>query len=152
MSAEFLQNLVVVIITSGLVTGIFSLLTKRSKSPESQNDLARLGNDFAAQLLKEAQEERKELRTTIGNLEALLEQKKREYNTTIEEKDAYIETLENSIETLKSILKSKTDRIEELEARQQLLAEKLQKGEKISLTDIFGDNAPDVHVIVDTVA
>jgi predicted nuclease with TOPRIM domain len=141
MTPEMFQNIIVSILGGGLVAGVFSLLTKKSKSPESQNELARLGDEFASQLLKEAQLERKELRLTIEELEK-----------SVKEQSTSIKTLEESIERLKVILQAKDDRISELEDRQTLLAEKLQHGEKISLTDIFGKDAPDVHIVVDSVA
>lgn len=146
MTPEIFQNIITSILSGGLVAGLFSLVTKRSKSPESQNELARLGNDFAAQLLKEAQLERTELRLTITELEKSL----REQNKSIE-------TLEDSIDRLKNLLKTKNDRIDELHKRQHLLAGKLQSGEKISLVDIFGTDVlgtglSDIHDIENTVA
>lgn len=119
------QMVVSVLLSGGFVGGLFALLTKSMWSPESKNDLARLGNDFARQLLADAQTERAELRLTIHELET--------------NKTAHLET----IERLKNLLNEKNRVIRELEERLTRMAEKLSAGEAISLRDIFGENAPD---------
>lgn len=132
MTPDWFQTVISVVISSGIVTGIMALLTKRSRSPESQNELARLGNEFAAQLLADARVERKELRETISELE----------NSN--------HTKQEIIDRLKNLLDEKDKRINELEHRQQVVAHKLRSGEKITLADIFGKDAPnDIHVVIE---
>lgn len=130
MSPEALQVLIAAVLSSGLVSGLITFLTKKARSPESQNQLAKLGNDFAAQLLTDARTERAELRLTITELESSND------------------TKQSSIDRLQGLLKEKDRRIEELENRQQVLAQKLQRGEVITLVDIFGSEAPEIQVIV----
>lgn len=130
-SDNIFQTIAVAVLTGGLVSGIFALVTKRARSPESQNELARLGNDFAAKLLEDARTERGELRQTIKELEGS--------NGTKQE----------TIDRLNALLEKKNERIDELERRQQVTARKLQAGEKITLQDIFGEDAPvDIHIAV----
>lgn len=123
-TGDFLQSAISSLLGGGVVAGIFAVITKKSSSPESQNELARLGNDFASKLLEDARAERKELRDTIKELES-----------TKSAQSA-------SIEKLNGILSSKDEKIRELEDRQQTLAHKLRLGEKITLKDIFGKDAP----------
>ena len=130
MSPDLFQAAIVAILSGGLVSGIFTLLSKRSRSPESQNELARLGNEFAAQLLEDARTERKELRLTIADLEKSND------------------TKQQSIDRLKALAEEKDRRIEALEQRQQVLAEKLQRGEQITLADIFGGEAPRIRIAI----
>lgn len=129
---DFIQQIVITLLTSGLITGIFALLTKRSRSPESQNELARLGNEFAAKLLEDARKEREELRITIDKLEGIKTQK-----------DSELESKNQAIQNLTNILADKNRKIEELEFRRGVVARKLQMGEIITLRDIFGADAPD---------
>lgn len=124
MPPELIQSIVVALLTGGFVSGIFAVINKKTVSPESQNDLARLGNEFAAQLLKDAKEERAELRASITELEKSNE------------------TKEQSIKRLKKLLEEKDARIEILENHQQNVASKLQRGEPLTLFDIFGKDAP----------
>jgi len=132
MNPDLLQTIIAAVLSSGLISGIFTLVSKRSRSPESQNELARLGNEFASQLLEDARAERKELRATIIELE--------KSNSTKQE----------TIDRLKSLLDEKDKRINELEDRQHILAGKLRAGEQITLADIFGKNAPsEIRVVVD---
>lgn len=126
---EFIQTIVSSALGGGVVAGIFSVITKKSKSPESQNELARLGNEFASKLLEDARVERKELRDTIKELESTKA------------------TQTSSIERLTALLEAKDDKIRELENRQQILAQKLQMGELITLKDIFGKDAPAIIAI-----
>ncbi len=129
---QFLQSLVLGIFGGGLVTGIFALLSKKSRSPESQNELARLGNEFATKLLEDARSERRELRETIKELE--------KSNFTKQE----------TIDRLNTLVDQKDKRIEEFETRQRIVAKKLHVGEKITLHDIFGDDAPSgVQIVSD---
>jgi len=131
-SDSIFQTIAVAILTGGLVSGIFALVTKRARSPESQNELARLGNEFATKLLEDARTERTELRLTIKDLESSNG------------------TKQTTIDRLNALLETKNNRIDELEKRQQIVAVKLQAGEKITLQDIFGEDAPtDIHVVVD---
>ena len=138
MTPDQIQTIILAILGGGLVSGIFSFLTKRSRSPESQNELARLGNDFATKLLEDARTERKELRLTIQDLEKLNETKQES-----------IEKKQESIERLKALADEKDRRIEELEQQRQTVAQKLQRGEKITLADIFGKEAPNIRLFVD---
>lgn len=112
------------LLSSGFVTGIFTLISKRIWSPETRNDLARIGNEFAQHLLEEARTERNELRLTIEEL--------RRDNITKEE----------TIRRLQKLADEKDHLIHSLEDRQLLLARKLQSGEPISLRDIFGNTVP----------
>lgn len=122
---NFAQIVITALLSSGLVSGIMTLLAKKAQSPESKNDLARIGNEFAHQLLKEARTEREELRKTIDELE--------DSNATKQE----------VIEKLRSVAAQKDRTIEELEGRQILVARKLQNKESITLQDIFGPSAPE---------
>lgn len=128
MDQQVFQTIITALLSSGIVAGIFSLLTKKSRSPESENELARLGSDFAAQLLEDARSERKELRLTIIDLEKSND------------------TKQDTIDRLKALANDKDNRIAELERRQQLVAEKLQHGQSITLVDIFGKEAPNLRV------
>lgn len=130
MDPDTLQILVAAVLSSGLVSGAITFLTKKARSPESQNQLAKLGNDFAAQLLTDARTEREELRLTIKELESSND------------------TKQSSIDRLTGLLNEKDRRINELEERQQVLAHKLQRGEAITLVDIFGAEAPEIQVLV----
>jgi septal ring factor EnvC (AmiA/AmiB activator) len=138
MSPEALQAIITAILSGGFVGGAFSLFTKKSRSPESQNDLARLGNEFAAQLLEDARKERTELRLTISELE----------QTNKEHVEAST-TKQESIDRLKRLLEDKNDRIRILETQRETVAQKLQNGEKITLADIFGRDAPKIQLFVD---
>lgn len=128
MSADLLQNVVTAVLSSGVVAGLFALLTKKSQSPESQNELARLGNEFAAKLLEDARTERAELRLTIKDLEGS------------------IDTKQESIDRLKSLLDEKDKKIHVLEELQHKVATKLQQGHPLTLADIFGGDAPDIMI------
>ncbi len=131
LSPQFIQSLLIGIFGGGLVSGIFALLSKKARSPESQNELARLGNEFAAKLLEDARLERQELRETIRELEQS------------------IFTKDETIQRLKTLLEQKDHQIRDLEQRRYVVAHKLQTGEKITLADIFGDDAPsNIQIIV----
>lgn len=131
MSIDFIQTIITAIITGGLVSGIFSLVSKRARSPESQNELARLGNDFATKLLEDARAERKELRETIRELE--------NSNNTKQE----------VIDRLNALAMDKDRRINEFEDRQKIIANKIKTGERVTLSDIFGKNAPEITIVID---
>ena len=134
MQVTFAQMLVTALLSSGLVGGIIALLTKTVWSPESKNDLARLGNEFAQQLLSDAKSERQELRLTIHELEQS------------------ISTKNDAIERLKQLAAEKDRVISELEERRLKMAQKLQAGTAITLQDIFGDKAPrEFHITLDEV-
>lgn len=124
MEASVIQVIVASVLSSGLVGGIITLFTKRVWSPESKNELARIGNEFAQQLLEDAKNERTELRETIKQLEGSNFSK------------------EQAIERLQKIADDKDTVIQQLEERQLVVARKLQRGEAVSLYDIFGENAP----------
>lgn len=128
MPAELLQSTVVAGLVSAVVLGIFQLINRRTRTPESEAERTRLGNDFLRGLLDDARKEREELRATITELKQTNE------------------TNVDAIRRLQTLLDDKTDRIEKLEDRQQMLAEKLQSGEQITLADIFGADAPNVRV------
>lgn len=132
MSATTLQIIITALLSSGFVSGFIALLSKTVWSPESKNELARLGNEFAQQLLLEARSERQELRVTIQELEATVNVKN------------------ETINRLKHLAEEKDAVIHELEERQVMLAQKLQDGKPITLQDIFGDRAPkDFHLALD---
>lgn len=140
MTPEILQTVIIALIGSGLFQAVSTVVSKRSKSPESQNELARLGNEFASKLLEDARVERKELKDTIVQLESIKSSQANE-----------LETKNNAINKLQQILHEKELKITDLENRQQEVARKLQVGEKITLSDIFGRDAPQgIHVIVDS--
>ena len=61
-----------VALSSSFISSITTIAVKKLVSPESRNELARIGNEFAEQLLKEARSEREELRATISELEGVL--------------------------------------------------------------------------------
>ena len=103
--------------------------TKKLWSPEAKNDLAKLGNDFARQLLQDAKSEREELRLTITELEDIVQENKA------------------SIDRLKALANEKDRVIQELERRMARLAEKVSSGDPITLQDIFGEKAPKDVVI-----
>lgn len=124
------QLIVGLILSSGIIGSIMSLFMKSMWSPESKNDLARIGNEFAHQLLADAKSEREELRATIRELENV-------------GKDHTA-----SIARLNRIVAEKDVVINELEQRQIKMAHKLQKGEVITLQDIFGERAPKGLTIV----
>jgi uncharacterized coiled-coil protein SlyX len=125
MELNYEQLIVTTLLSSGLVTGLFTLITKKVASPEAKNDLARLGNEFARQLLIDAKSEREELRLTITELESVLSNKS------------------DKIERLNQMLEDKDIVIKQLEARLRTISIKIQHGEPITLRDIFGEKAPD---------
>lgn len=118
------ETVVVAILSSSVVGGIITLLTKKVRSPEAENDLARLGNEFAHQLLADAKSEREELRLSIRELEDIITDRT------------------EAVDRLRSLLEEKDAIIQELEVRQIKLAGKLQAGVPITLQDIFGKKAP----------
>ena len=122
--ANIVQIVVTALLSSGLVGGLITLLSKRVWSPESKNELARIGSEFAQLLLEEARTEREELRMTIVELEAS------------------ILTKEEAIERLKLMAREKDSVISLLEERQFVVARKIQQGELVSLYDIFGPKTP----------
>lgn len=124
MDPAILQSAISAILSAAFIGGLFTMFTKKLWSPESKNDLAKIGNDFAAQLLKDAKSEREELRLSIHELE--------QSNATRQE----------TINRLQTLLFDKDRTIRDLEDRQINIAKKLARGEAISLQDIFGHNAP----------
>lgn len=123
-NATLAQIVVTALLSSGVVGGVLALITKSMWSPESKNELARLGNEFAQQLLQDAKVEREELRITIRDLEHSLSTKR------------------EIIERLNQLAEDKDVVIRDLEQRQIKMAEKLKKGLPITLQDIFGGTAP----------
>lgn len=130
MTPDLLQSTVVAGLVSALVLGIFQLINRKTRTPETEAERTRLGNEFLRGLLDDARKEREELRTTINELKQTNE------------------TNEDAIHRLEALLANKTQRIEYLESRQQLLAGKLQRGEQITLADIFGADAPNVRITI----
>lgn len=112
------------------VTGTYIVRAEREKrrarqdaTPESVNETTRIGNEFLTGLLKDAREERKELRDTIRQLTA----------------DGT--TKDTVIETLRSLDRRKTDQIDVLERRAEAAAAKLRAGMALTLADILGPGA-----------
>lgn len=112
------------------VTGGFMVRAERERrrarqdaTPESVNETTRIGNEFLTGLLKDAREERKELRDTIRQLTA----------------DGT--TKDTVIETLRSLDRRKTDQIDVLERRAEAAAAKLRAGMALTLADILGPGA-----------
>jgi len=124
MTPSMTQIVVTALLSSTVVGTIVASLFKLLWTPETKNDLARLGNEFAKELLDEARSEREELRTTIKALEGVVETKK------------------EVIGRLYALAEEKDSRIEELEARQVHIANKLQLGQRITLQDVFGAKVP----------
>lgn len=119
-----IQVAVTALLSSGFVGGVMTLFSKKVWSPESKNELARIGNEFAQLLLEEARAEREELRQTIKELE----------HSIISKEDA--------IDRLQSIAREKDAVIQILEERQFIVAHKIQQGEVVTMYDIFGPHAP----------
>jgi hypothetical protein len=112
------------------VTGAYMVRAERERrrarqdvTPESVNETTRIGNEFLTGLLKDAREERKELRDTIRQLT--------EDGTT---KDSVIQTL-------RALDQRKTDQIAVLERRAEMAAAKLRAGIPLTLADILGPGA-----------
>lgn len=120
------QLLVTALLSSGFVAGLMTLITKKVWSPEATNDLARVGNEFAHLLLKEARTEREELRATIRDLEQGLA------------------TKDETIKRLNNLAREKDVMIKALEAKQYFIAAKIQRGEIVSLIDIFGSQITEI--------
>lgn len=113
-----------------VVTGTYTIRAERERrrarqdvTPESANETTRIGNEFLTGLLKEAREERKELRTTIRELE--------QDGTTKRER----------IASLESLAERKDDQIRVLEQRAARAAAKLSNGIPLTLVDILGPHA-----------
>ncbi|MFF7293237.1 hypothetical protein ACFY9N_11970 [Microbacterium sp. NPDC008134] len=109
------------------VTGTFLILAEKQRrkarqdtTPESTNETTRIGNEFLTGLLKEAREERKELRETIRDLER--------DGTTKRER----------IAALESLAERKDDQITVLERRAERAAAKLRAGLALTVSDILG--------------
>lgn len=124
-SISLTQLIAAIVMSSAFTTGLFSVLSKKLQSPEAKNDLTKLGNDFAHQLLTEARNEREQLRLTI-----------KELSSTVVTKD-------ETIDRLKHLLREKDQVIQDLELRQVRLAKKLREGTPITLKDVFGEVAPE---------
>ena len=124
MNASVLQILITALLSSGFVGGLVALFTKQVWSPEAKNDLSRLGNEFARQLLSDAKAEREELRLTIHELENNMA------------------TTQVTVARLNAMAEEKDRVIAEFEQRLTKMARKLQQGLPISMQDIFGDKAP----------
>lgn len=116
------QLFITVLVSSGLIGGLATLITKRVWSPETKNDLARIGNEFAQQLLNDARAEREELRVTIKELEK------------------NVVTKQESIDRLKKLLEEKDEAIDLCEQRHLMVARKIQMGQEVTLEDIFGEH------------
>lgn len=115
-----IQIAITALLSSGLVGGIMTIFSKKVWSPESKNELARIGNEFAQLLLEEARAEREELRRTIDELERVILEKK------------------EALEKLEAIAREKDQVIHMLEDRQMMVARKIREGELVSLDDVFG--------------
>ena len=113
-----------VALLSSFISSITTIAVKKLVSPESRNELARIGNEFAEQLLKEARSEREELRATISELEGVLV--------------ANHET----ITKLRHIANEKDLVIQELESRRFNVALKLRNGQTVTAEDVFGAKVP----------
>lgn len=113
-----------VALSSSFISSITTIAVKKLVSPESRNELARIGNEFAEQLLKEARSEREELRATISELEGVLA--------------ANHET----ITKLRRIADEKDLVIQELESRRFNVALKLRNGQTVTAEDVFGAKVP----------
>jgi hypothetical protein len=117
-------NLAVIIITalmsSSVVAALVTLFSKKVVSPEAKIDLARMGSEFAHQLLMDAKVEREELRLTIKELEGLVQEKN------------------DSIKRLTKVLDEKERVIRKLERTQVVMINKLRLGEPVKLEDITG--------------
>jgi phage-related minor tail protein len=109
---------------SSLVSSLTTIAVKKERSPESKNELARIGNEFAEQLLNEARSEREQLRATISELESVLA------------------TNHDTMTTLRRIAVEKDLVIQELEARRFNVALKLRNGQKVTYEDVFGTKVP----------
>lgn len=96
---------------------------RQDSTPESANETTRIGNDFLTGLLKEAREERKELRETIRDLER--------DGTTKRER----------IASLEALAERKDDQITVLERRAERAAAKLRAGLQLTIADILGPRA-----------
>lgn len=114
----------VIALSSSFISSLTTIAVKKLVSPESRNELARIGNEFAEQLLREARSEREQLRATITELESVLV--------------ANHET----ITKLRRIAHEKDMVIQELEARRFTVALKLKHGQTISAEDVFGARVP----------
>ncbi|MDR6142379.1 chromosome segregation ATPase [Microbacterium foliorum] len=129
--SALLQSITPLLTLAGLaVTGTFLVLAevqrrkaRRDTTPESVNETTRIGNDFLTGLLKEAREERKELRETIRDLER--------DGTTKRER----------ISALESLAERKDDQILVLERRAEKAAAKLRAGYTLTVADILGPHA-----------
>lgn len=118
------QVVTAVALSSSFISSITTIAVKKLVSPESRNELARIGNEFAEQLLKEARSEREELRATISELEGVLV--------------ANHET----ITKLRHIAHEKDLVIHELESRRFNVALKLRNGQTVTAEDVFGAKVP----------
>lgn len=123
-----IQIIITALLSSGLVGGLITLFSKKVWSPEAHNDLAKIGNEFAHTLLEEARAEREELRQTIKDLEAS------------------IITKEETVRRLQRLADEKDQVISILEERQFVVARKIQRGEQVSIYDIFGPRAPEEFI------
>lgn len=119
-------NLAVIIITalmsSSVVAALVTLFSKKIVSPEAKIDLARMGSEFAHQLLMDAKVEREELRLTIKELEGLVQEKN------------------DSIKRLTKVLDEKERVIRKLERTQIVMINKLRLGEPVKLEDLTGSS------------
>lgn len=123
------QTLASSAVVGAIVAGIFLLAGKRSDrrarqdvTPPDENDRIRLGNEFLTGLLKEAREERSELRMTISALET----------------DGGVRR--ERLLALEGILARKDAQIYSLESRAENAAQKLREGLALTLEDILGPN------------
>ncbi|MEV8023651.1 hypothetical protein [Microbacterium sp. NPDC080220] len=132
--ATLLQALgAIVVVIAAVVTGIFARSVakenreaRKDRTPSDDNEATKIANELFGTLLTEAREERKELRETIRDL--------KNDGTTKQER----------IRALEDIDRKKTLRIGALESRARLAAEKLARGERLTVVDILGDpNLPD---------
>lgn len=121
------------IVVAAIVAGIFGISqaviarkSRQDRTPADENEATRLGNEFFKTLLGEAREERKELRETIRQLET----------------DGT--TKQSRIDALLALDARKTRRIDILEMRARLAAEKLASGSLLTIVDILGGTDEDI--------
>lgn len=114
---------VVSVLVTSVAMLIKSLVDKRIRpaaTPSDDNEATRLGNEFLSSLLKDARDERKELRETIKGLEA----------------DGT--TKQSRIDALSALDRKKSAQITALERRAEAAAQKLRAGIPLTIADILG--------------
>lgn len=123
------------VIVAAVVTGIFTVIVRRMRTPETAIAEKKLTQDAVAAaqalyqgMLMDASNERKELRQTITELEQLSLKRGED-----------IRHRDEAIARLNEIIRKKDEHIRALEARQRANAEKLRQGELLTLEDILGE-------------